>query len=47
MTARRIASIGLLALSLTLAGCGKYGPPEPYPPDYEPEAEEQDEEDRR
>lgn len=41
----RIVATGLLAA--LVAGCGKYGPPLPYPPDHTPEAEEQDEEDRR
>lgn len=45
---RQIVATGLLAV--LVAGCGKYGPPEPYPPGYSaPDAEEQseDEEERR
>ena len=34
-----------VALAGALAGCGRYGPPEPYPP--EPEEARDDEEQRR
>lgn len=30
---RRIGAAGLLAVAVAVAGCGRYGPPEPYPPE--------------
>jgi len=49
MTHRMTQAAALLALLGVLAGgllaCGRYGPPQPYPPDIE--ASDEDDEDRQ